>query len=417
LLSIVEALAAFFVCGACFFAALRGYKYIRVTPATARTLLFLDAILTAGSMLFLIWATTRSSTSIVDACWTVGFLLIGIVALRSMSEDTSDHSQLHAGRWNLQLPYIPIGLSLAISCYRLLTGGTLDGLLAGDGVVLIGVVLIRQLVLANQTTALAAEIQEQNLQLEWLIKDRTAVLTESLETLHQANDERRRLLLRLVSSQDSEKRQIAQIIHDDMLQSVATAQLHLYTLRKKSVPEELQPTLDRVDASITASATALRGLTIDLSLQELDLGFDEAIQRCIDRERESGIGNIELLNDVEGDPDRQVAAAIYRNVREGLVNVRKHAPDARVIVMVSSTADQYILNVSDDGPGFEVGDGESPQGHMGLSSMRERAEALGGSMHVRSKPGEGTVLEFYLPRNVRDDAPSDESGTPASRPL
>ena len=93
------------------------------------------------------------------------------------------------------------------------------------------------------------------------------------------------------------------------------------------------------------------------------------------------------------------------------------APDARVIVMVSNTADQYILNVSDDGPGFDVGDGESPQGHLGLSSMRERAEALGGSMHVRSKPGEGTVLEFYLPRSVRDDAPSDEIGAAASRPL
>jgi signal transduction histidine kinase len=269
----------------------------------------------------------------------------------------------------------------------------------------------------NKTTALADEIREQNLHLGSIVQERTNVLTDSLETLHQANDERRRLLLRLVTSQDTEKRQIAQIIHDDMLQSVATAQLHLYTLRKKDVPEDIKPTLEKVDASITESATSLRGLTIDLSLQELDLGFAEAIQRCVNREREAGIVNIEVLNDIDTDPQRQVAAAIYRNLREALVNVRKHAPGARVIVMISSTPDQYILNVSDDGPGFEAGEGESPHGHLGLSSMRERAEALGGSMHVGSEPGKGAVLEFYFPRNVRDDDGDEEISQSISRPL
>jgi len=269
----------------------------------------------------------------------------------------------------------------------------------------------------NKTTALADEIREQNLHLGSIVQERTNVLTESLETLYQANDERRRLLLRLVTSQDTEKRQIAQIIHDDMLQSVATAQLHLYTLRKKDVPEDIKPTLEKVDASITESAMSLRGLTIDLSLQELDLGFAEAIQRCVDREHDAGIVNIEVLNDIDTDPHRQVAAAIYRNLREALVNARKHAPGARVIVMISSTPDQYILNVSDDGPGFEAGEGESPHGHLGLSSMRERAEALGGSMHVGSEPGKGAVLEFYFPRNVRDDVDDEEISPSISRPL
>jgi signal transduction histidine kinase len=378
--------------------------------------ILLNAI-AGSSFTYLTTVKNYAATNPVDAGWIAGFSLIGIAALRSLGADAPERHHRGEGRWNLQLPYIPIGLSLVIACYKLLSGAGLDGVLAWDGVILVGVVLIRQFVLVNQTTALADEIREQNLRLEETIKDRTTVLTESLETLHQANDERRRLLLRMVTSQDTEKRQIAQIIHDDMLQSVATAQLHLYTLRKKSVPEELKPAIDKADASLSASATALRGLTVDLSLQELDLGFVEAIQQCIDRERESGIENIELLNNVEGDPDRQVAAAIYRNVREALVNVRKHARTARVIVMISSTVDQYILNVSDDGPGFEVGDGESPQGHMGLSSMRERAEALGGSMHIGSKPGEGTVLEFYIPRSVHDDQPPENSGASASRPL
>jgi signal transduction histidine kinase len=269
----------------------------------------------------------------------------------------------------------------------------------------------------DRTTSLAEAIRQQNLRLGGVVEERTTVLAESLETLHQANDERRRLLLRLVTSQDTEKRQIAQIIHDDMLQSVATAQLHLYTLRKKAVPDEIKLTLEKVDSSITESATALRGLTIDLSLQELDLGFAEAIQRCVDRELEAGVVNIEVLNDVDGDPDRQVAAAIYRNLREALVNVRKHAPGAHVIVMISSAPDQYILNVSDDGPGFEAGGGESPHGHLGLTSMRERAEALGGSMHIGSETGKGTVLEFYIPRNVRDDVSDEKIARSMSRTL
>ena len=100
------------------------------------------------------------------------------------------------------------------------------------------------------------------------------------------------------------------------------------------------------------------------------------------------------------DPSPIVATTLYRIVREGLNNANKHAHGATVTVLLYGDQDSgFGARITDDGPGFAPhGDGRSPQGHLGLSSMHERAEALGGWVRIDSAPGSGTVIEVWLPQ-------------------
>jgi two-component system sensor histidine kinase UhpB len=94
--------------------------------------------------------------------------------------------------------------------------------------------------------------------------------------------------------------------------------------------------------------------------------------------------------------------AIYRIVQEGLTNAVKHAGGAAVHISVSD-AKAVSVRVRDDGPGF------SPEAHhegFGLIGIRERVEAVGGSLRVDSAPGAGTTIEASLPvRRRRGEEP------------
>jgi signal transduction histidine kinase len=98
-------------------------------------------------------------------------------------------------------------------------------------------------------------------------------------------------------------------------------------------------------------------------------------------------------------PERQVA--LLRAAQEALANVRKHAAARQVVVTLSFLDDTAILDVQDDGRGFDPGllaaPGHIAEGGYGLWGMRERVEALGGALSLESTPGEGTTLAVELP--------------------
>jgi signal transduction histidine kinase len=84
--------------------------------------------------------------------------------------------------------------------------------------------------------------------------------------------------------------------------------------------------------------------------------------------------------------------AIVRIVREAVSNAVRHGHAASVDILISEAEGSPLLRVSDDGLGFDP-DAVVDSGHYGLISMRERAEVIGASLAVQSKPGEGTTVE------------------------
>jgi signal transduction histidine kinase len=95
-------------------------------------------------------------------------------------------------------------------------------------------------------------------------------------------------------------------------------------------------------------------------------------------------------------------AALYRVAQEALHNALRHAAAAGVRLTLSKTARQVVLEVADDGRGFEGGDtganraAAAPSGGLGLDSMRERAAAAGGTLTIRSG-AKGTVVRMTVP--------------------
>jgi len=112
---------------------------------------------------------------------------------------------------------------------------------------------------------------------------------------------------------------------------------------------------------------------------------------------------------------------ILRVAQEALHNVKKHAQAGTVKVQLEYSRNELALEVRDDGRGFDAGSASagSPAGHYGLTGMRERAVAIGGSLEVSSEPGAGTMVRLRVPAHGRSrggrDAgkPSPESNDPA----
>jgi signal transduction histidine kinase len=86
-----------------------------------------------------------------------------------------------------------------------------------------------------------------------------------------------------------------------------------------------------------------------------------------------------------------VETALYRVVQEAMTNVARHAGATRVDVLVERGADRVLVMVEDDGAGFEP-DRVERGAHFGLLGLRERADALGGTLTVESRPGAGTTV-------------------------
>ena len=87
----------------------------------------------------------------------------------------------------------------------------------------------------------------------------------------------------------------------------------------------------------------------------------------------------------------------YRIAQEALGNVRKHARAARVECSVQAVDDGILTRIADDGVGFDSLRTRPIAGHLGLVSMRERAEMAGGWLRITSTPGTGCRVEFWIP--------------------
>ena len=110
-------------------------------------------------------------------------------------------------------------------------------------------------------------------------------------------------------------------------------------------------------------------------------------------------------NRILREPDPETRASLYRICQEALTNVAKHAQASRVDVLLEEADGGIRVRVTDDGRGFRPTPDELPEpGHLGLTAMRERAELLEGTLYVKSAPGEGTVVEVWVP------APTGPSG-------
>lgn len=226
-------------------------------------------------------------------------------------------------------------------------------------------------------------------------------LRQALDRLEEGEAERRRLLAQLVRAHEQERRLLAADIHDHLLQELTGLVLRLEhaSLRARSLPRSALAEELRVAATTTREAVRrLRDELLGLWQETLEReGLVRAVSALVDRMKERCRARFAFHHRVEGEPDPRARLLAYRILEEALTNAVNHACASVVEVSLTSAGIGGVAGrVADDGQGFARADAVRA-GHLGLAAMRERAKAGGGWVNIRSRPGAGTVIEFFLP--------------------
>ncbi len=192
---------------------------------------------------------------------------------------------------------------------------------------------------------------------------------------------------RFLKAQEEERRRVGRELHDGVGSLLTAALLTLKVAEKR--PEKLP----EARAQVAEALEEVRKLSQELRMPLLDdLGLEAALRRYLEEYRKNGL---EVEADLRVPPlPKEKEVALFRVVQEALTNVLRHARARRVRVALWPQEERLFGLVEDDGQGFDPG--RTPPS-VGMLGMQERVQSLGGSLHVRSAPGQGTRVEFGVP--------------------
>jgi signal transduction histidine kinase len=235
-------------------------------------------------------------------------------------------------------------------------------------------------------------------------------LVQKAEELESLSAQRQQLVVQLLRAHEEERKRIAHAIHDDPIQAAAAISIRLDTLAKQIDEARYQEALESLRSDVASTIDRLRNLVFELEPVGLHSeGLVSALTRYLRKCEADGI-EFELDVRTDRDPDETTRMLLYRSAQEALANVRKHADASQVRVELSENGGGWQIAVRDNGVGFDPAEGmKVREGHLGLPSMRERLQLAGGSLEVRSRPGEGATVEIRVPEVPRESAGTDRS--------
>jgi signal transduction histidine kinase len=206
-----------------------------------------------------------------------------------------------------------------------------------------------------------------------------------------------------LAAAEAERRRWARELHDETLQGLGGLQVLLSSALRRGDPERSEQAMREAVEHIQREIENLRAIITELRPAALDeLGLQTAIEALLDRHREQSGFQIEaeltLPGSVTGQVrlDSELESVVYRLVQEALTNVAKHARASNVRVGVQVSDGHVLLEVQDDGAGFDtevVGSG------FGLDGMRERVSLAGGTLSISSGE-QGTLVTAALPTDA-----------------
>jgi signal transduction histidine kinase len=222
--------------------------------------------------------------------------------------------------------------------------------------------------------------------------------------LQQYQQRLRALASELTMTEERERRRIATVLHDGAAQSLAFARMQLTSTCKAVAEADTTKKLEDVSQILRQSVEQIREVLLDLSSPSMnEIGLGVAISDWLAEQTGRRHGLRTSFADECGKLplDDDVRAVLFRNTRELLANVVKHARADSVSIRMESTGEVLRITIEDDGAGFEpdkkltTTDG----GGFGLFSIRERMLDLGGSLEIVSAPGEGCKATLVVPLN------------------
>ena len=211
------------------------------------------------------------------------------------------------------------------------------------------------------------------------------------------------LASQLSLTEERERHRLATDLHDQISQSLVISKIKLDQLRKSSTSDEFNTSLKDICNCLGKIIDDTRALTFDLSYPILyELGFEAAVAEWLsDQIQEKHQIKTEFVDDGQQKPlDDDIRVLLFRNVRELLINVIKHAKASKLRVSIRRDNEYINVGVEDDGVGFdpvEVTSMAAKRAKFGLFSIRERLEQLGGMIEIDSEPGYGSRITMRAP--------------------
>ncbi|MEG1798688.1 MAG: sensor histidine kinase [Synergistaceae bacterium] len=205
----------------------------------------------------------------------------------------------------------------------------------------------------------------------------------------------------IVKVQEEERSRISREIHDGPLQDV-TALIQRLRLMSMDIgsPDIMKDRIGEAESVAMAGVKEMRELCNNLTPPWLDLGITQALTELTERQSiQLGI-KISLDLDEISELPNDVTLAFFRVAQEAVNNSARHAGAKSVRITLRETSGKIVLQIEDDGKGFDVPDNITKlrvKGHRGLSNMKERMSIVGGTLNITSKPGSGTVIRCELP--------------------
>ena len=291
---------------------------------------------------------------------------------------------------------------------------------------------------------LQKQLQEANELLEEKVAERTLTLHQTVEHLQKEIEQRtkadarnreadqelkfratqlRALAGKLTMAEQAERRRVAKVLHDGIQQYMAAAKLHLSGLERKIEDPQLSGLASKIEETIGTCIQMARSLSADLSPPALYRGgLISGLRWLSGRMQERHGFRVTFKSELESvSLPEDIVLLVFESVRELLFNSVKHSGMSEAQVRLEKIEENKLcLYVQDNGNGFdpsEICASENMQQGVGLFSIQERINLIGGEFEIKSKSGHGSRFNIFLPYEEEtgpgsaDEAPADSPNT------
>lgn len=207
-----------------------------------------------------------------------------------------------------------------------------------------------------------------------------------------------------------ERERIGMDLHDGVIQSIYAVGLHLEDCsdRLPANAQDVKPNIEQAIDDLNKVIKDIRSYIFDLrpQLSSVD-DLPQALDQLVEHFRVNTLTTTMLSIDspLQAPGGEAEAMALFHVAQEALNNVAKHAKASSVSISLRSGNGALILEVSDNGAGFDAGSsGDYTGAHHGMRNMRDRARSAGGALEYESSPGNGTTVRLTVPTGRKDKA-------------
>ena len=267
---------------------------------------------------------------------------------------------------------------------------------------------------ARDRASRAARLMNQ--QLEQRVAQRTAQVEHRTVELQAYQRKLRSLASELTLAEQRERRRIAVDLHDHIAHLLVMCKLKLSPLAHHVAGGDAK-SIEQIKDALDEAISYTRTLIFRLSPPVLyELGLEAAVEWLSAQFRARHELTVEVRDDKQPKPlGEDMRTALFQSIRELLFNVVKHAKCDHAVVSLARSENNIVITVQDHGGGFDPAAASSearPATGLGLFSVRERIDLLGGSMEVASAPARGTRITITAPLDIQsENASVPESST------